>query len=76
MYHHISFPATFLTDNWPADGVVVAIADSDPTKRAEIASQIGNPVQYDDYKDMLAKENCDIIVIAERWSKVFKLMNF
>ena len=33
-----------------SDGVVVAIADSGAAKRAEVAAQIGDPRQYDDWR--------------------------
>ena len=52
-----------------SDGVVVAIADSDKAKRAEVAGQIGNPTQYDDWRVMVAAEKPDLVVIAERWSE-------
>ena len=52
-----------------SDGVVVAIADSGAAKRAEVAAQIGNPRQYDDWRVMVAEETPDIVVIAERWSE-------
>ena len=51
------------------DGVVVAIADSDPAKRSEVAAQIGEPRQYDDWRVMLAEEKPELVVIAERWSE-------
>jgi predicted dehydrogenase len=43
---------------------VVALADPLAEPRAERAAEIGNPKEYDDYRDMLAAEQPDLVAIC------------
>ena len=42
---------------------LTALADPVAEPRAERAAEIGNPRQYDDYRDMLAAESPDLVSI-------------
>lgn len=46
------------------DVTVVAIAERDPKRRAEAATNFGIPASYGDLAELLASEDCDIIDIA------------
>ena len=43
---------------------LTALADPVAEPRAERAAEIGNPKQYDDYRDMLAAESPDLVAIC------------
>ena len=43
---------------------LTALADPVAEPRAERATEIGNPKQYDDYRDMLAAESPDLVAIC------------
>jgi len=47
---------------------VVAIADPDAAGRTRAAQRSQAKSQYADYREMLAKEKSDLVVIATRWS--------
>lgn len=48
---------------------VIAIADPDATGRAKAAERSKAGRQYSDYREMLAKEKPELVVIAPRWSE-------
>lgn len=48
---------------------VVAISDPDAAGRARAAQRSGARRQYGDYREMLAEEKPDLVVIAPRWSE-------
>ena len=52
-----------------SDGVVVAMSDPHPEPRADVAAKIGDPKQYDDWRQMIATEQPELVVIAVRWSE-------
>ena len=50
------------------DVEVVALADPDETGRAKHATEAGAPRTYADYKEMLEKEQPDLVSIGPRWT--------
>ena len=52
-----------------SDGVVVAMSDPHPEPRADVAAKIGDPKQYDDWREMIIREKPELVVIAVRWSE-------
>jgi len=48
---------------------VVGIADRDPAGRAKAARRAGALREYGDYREMLAREKPQLVVVAPRWSE-------
>ena len=46
---------------------IIAVADEHPGGRAEVQRKIGAKSAYADYREMLDKEQLDIVCIAPRW---------
>jgi predicted dehydrogenase len=46
----------------------VAIADEDEQGRQRAALRTGAQAQYADYREMLAREKLDLVVVAPRWA--------
>jgi len=46
---------------------MVALADPDPAGRAKLGGECGASTTYADYREMLAKEKPDIVVIGQHW---------
>ena len=47
---------------------VVAVADADQAGGAEAASRFGTDNHYLDYREMLAREQLDVVAVSPRWT--------
>ncbi len=48
---------------------VTSVADPDPVGRARVAERVHAQRHYADYREMLAREPLDLVVVAPRWSE-------